>query len=97
MVAVFSGENVETAELSYINNLMDSAAFDNLPPQVKSEVRDDLAQELSQRLIDAETEAQECTSEVDFQRTIAGAIEGFDGMARLVSEHVQGLKSELNE
>ena len=97
MTAVFSGEKVETAEAAYIDNLMNSSDFRDLPEQVRIEVQDDLAQELSQRLIDAETEAQECTTEVEFQRTIAGAIDGFDAMARLVAEHVQGLKAELNK
>jgi len=96
MVAVFSGENVEVAEQQYIAELMETEDFLDLPDQVKTEVMDDLAQELSQRLIDAETEAQSCSTEVEFQKCIAGAIEGFDAMAKLVAEHVQSLKGELH-
>jgi len=92
MDAVFSGEAVESAEDEYIQSLMGSTDFDGLPDDVKKEVADDLAQELSQRLLDAETNAANATSEREFQMTIAQAIQGFDAMAMLVAEHVQTLK-----
>jgi hypothetical protein len=89
MTAVFSGESVETAEANYIDELLASAAFANLPAEVAEEVSNDLAGELSQRLLDAEGQAANAKSEREFQMTIAEAIQSFDAMAKLVAEHVQ--------
>jgi len=83
--------DVETAEKEYIERLMASDAFSNLPAEVLDEVRSDLNTELSQRITHAEEVGAEYTKESDFLREIGGAIEGFDAMAQLVLEHVQAM------
>ncbi len=92
MIAVFSGQSVETSEAEYIASLMESEDFMGLPDEVRAEVQEDLSQELNTRLMEAETAAQNASNEREFQLTIANAIQGFDAMAKLVAEHVQTLK-----
>jgi hypothetical protein len=90
--AVSSGQMVEEAEGMYIDNLMSSQDFEGLPDEVLNEVRDDLALELSNRLLAAENAGATASSENEFMQGIAHAIQGFDAMAKLVAEHVQSLK-----
>ena len=91
---IISGQSVESAEAEYLELILASPDFQNLPSEVLKEVQDDLTQELSQRIMQAEKDGSEkAETEVDFHKMIADAIEGFDTMTALVSEHVKQLKS----
>ena len=91
---IISGQSVESAEAEYLESIMGRDDFQGLHEEVLNEVRDDLTQELSQRIMQAEKDGSEkAETEAEFHEMIANAIKGFDTMTALVSEHVKQLKS----
>ncbi|GMH80600.1 hypothetical protein TrST_g631 [Triparma strigata] len=94
--ALISGQSVESAEADYIDKLMVSDDFTGLPEEVRREVEEDLAQELHQRIEDAESKGGAAQTEEEFKTCLTEAMEGFDAMAKLVAEHVNSLKSQGN-
>ena len=90
--AIFSGQSVETAEADYVDEVIQGPDFGDLSADVLMVVKDDLCEELTQRIHEAEQwGTKNATSERQFQDAIAEAVYKFDGMAKLVAEHAKGL------
>mmetsp|Transcript_20126 Transcript_20126/g.42131 ORF Transcript_20126/g.42131 Transcript_20126/m.42131 type:complete len:483 (-) Transcript_20126:84-1532(-) len=92
--AIFSGQSVETAEAEYVDEVVARPDFADLTSEVLVVVKEDLCEELTQRLHEAEKWGTvNAKSEREFQDTIANAVYEFDGMAKLVAEHAKGLQA----